>query len=133
MPRTALVAGALGIAGTLPLALLVGAAVALGGLWADTGVQWWLYPLLAAPLLQLWGAIALLIGRSWLLLVLTCLPGTALLGYLVYEQLIHEQGMGWYTPALGAPLVALLLAGLPPVRRWVASRRRVLAAQRAPS
>jgi hypothetical protein len=130
MPRTALVAGALGIAGTLPLAFLVGTAVALGGLWGDTGAEWWLYPLLAAPLLQLWGSIELLIGRIWWLLVVSCLPGTALLGYLVHGQLVHGQGLGWYTPALGAPVLALLLAGSPGVRRWVASRRQV-AAQRA--
>lgn len=130
MPIAALAAGTLGIAGTLPLALLVGAAVALGGLWGDTGVEWWLYPLLAAPLLQLWGAIELLIGRSWWLLVVTCLPGAALLAYLVVEQVVNDQGMGWYTPALGAPVLALLLAGLPAVRRWVASRRRFAAGQR---
>lgn len=130
MPNAALAAGALGIAGTLPLALLVGAAVALGGLWGDTGVEWWLYPLLAAPLLQLWGAIELLIGRSWWLLVVTCLPGAALFLYLVVEQVVHAQGMGWYTPALGAPVLAMLLAGLPAVRLWVTSRRRLAAGQR---
>jgi hypothetical protein len=131
MPRTALVAGALGIAGTLPIALLVGAAVALGGLWGDTGVEWWLYPLLAAPLLQLWGAIELLIGRSWWLLVVTCLPGAGLLAYLVYHEVVRGQGLGWYTPALGAPVLAMLLAALPVVRRWIASRRRYARVERA--
>jgi hypothetical protein len=130
MPRAALVAGALGIAGTLPLALLVGAAVALGGLWGDTGVEWWLYPMLLAPLLQLWGAIELLMGRNWWLLVASCIPGTALLGYLVYQELLRGQGMGWYTAALGAPVLAMLLGSLPVVRRWIASRRRYAAAQR---
>lgn len=130
MPGTALVAGALGIAGTLPLALLVGAAVALGGLWGDTGVEWWLYPLLAAPLLQLWGAIELLIGRSWWRLVLTSLPGAALMAYLVYNEVVRDQGLGWYTPALGAPLLAMLLAALPVVRRWIASRQRYARSER---
>jgi uncharacterized membrane protein len=130
MPRTALVAGALGIAGTLPLALLVGAAVALGGLWADNGAEWWLYPMLAAPLLQLWGSIELLTGRSWWLLVVGCLPGTGLLAYLIYEQVVRDQGLGWYTPALAAPVLAMLLATLPVVRRWIASRRRYLAVAR---
>lgn len=133
MPRTALVAGALGIAGTLPIALLVGAAVALGGLWGDTGAEWWLYPMLAAPLLQLWGAIELLIGRVWWLLVLTCLPGTGLLAYLVFEEIGGGQGMGWYTAALGAPVLAMLLAAMPVVRRWIASRRRYATATRSRS
>jgi hypothetical protein len=126
-PTLALVAGVLGIAGALPLALLIGNAVALGGLWADTRVEWWLYPLLAAPILQLWGAIALLSGRSWLLLVLTCLPGTALFGYLVFVLAVDGsgRGLGWYSLALGAPLPALLASMLPPVRHWVATRRRV--------
>lgn len=124
--KLALLAGVLGIAGALPLALLVGNAVALGGLWADTGVEWWLYPLLAAPILQLWGAIALLSGRSWLLLVLTCLPGTALFGYLVYVLAVDGsgRGLGWYSFALAAPVPAMLLAMLPSVRHWVAARRR---------
>ena len=103
--------------------------MALGGLWGNT-VEWWLYPLLAAPLLQLWGAIALLIGRSWWLLMVTCLPGAALFAYLVVEQVVHDQGMGWYTPALAAPVLAMLLAGLPSVRSWVAGRRRSAAGQR---
>jgi hypothetical protein len=123
-------AGVLGIAGTLPLALLVGSAVAHGGLEGQTGVAWWLYPLLVAPILELWGAIELLTGRSWLLQVLFCLPGTALFGYLVYTAFLAPvapsggEGLGWYSFALAVPLPALLLAGLPPVRRWVAARRR---------
>jgi hypothetical protein len=128
-PVAAVLAGVLGIAGTLPLALLVGSAVALGGLEGETGVSWWLYPLLVAPILQLWGAIALLTGRSWLVQVLACLPGTALFGYLMYTTFLatgdsSTAGLGWYTLALAAPLPALLLAASPPVRRWVAVRRR---------
>jgi hypothetical protein len=125
-PKPAVAAGVLGIAGALPLALLVGNAVALGGFWADTRVEWWLYPLLAAPILQLWGAIALLNGRSWRLLVLTCLPGTALFGYLAYLLAVDGsgRGLGWYSLALAAPVPALLLAMLPSVRQWVATRRR---------
>ena len=120
MPRTALVAGALGIAGTLPIALLVGAAVALGGLWGDTGVEWWLYPLLAAPLLQLWGSIELLIGRSWWLLVVTCLPGAALLAYLVYHEALRRPGPRLVHPGArgaGPGHVPGRAAGGPPVDR----------------
>jgi hypothetical protein len=119
-------AGTFAIAGALPLALLVGSAVALGGLSGDQGVDWWLYPLLLAPILQLGGAIALLTGRSWRLLALACLPATAFFGYLLY-QLAAEgpgRGLGWYSFALGAPLLALLLVLPPSPRRWVAARRR---------
>ncbi|MGZ4541159.1 MAG: hypothetical protein ACXVX8_00065 [Blastococcus sp.] len=130
-PLPAVVAGVLGIAGALPLALLVGNAVALGGLWDNTGVQWWLYPLLVAPVAQLWGAIALLRGRSWLVLALSCLPGTVFFIYLVYLLAADGSGhgLGWYSLALGVPLLALLLTLLPPVRRWVTGRRAARAAR----
>jgi hypothetical protein len=119
-------AGTFAIAGALPLALLVGNAVALGGLFGDTGVDWWLYPLLVAPILQLGAAIALLTGRSWRLLALACLPATAFFGYLMY-LLVAEgpgHGLGWSSFALGAPVLALLLALLPSPRRWVGARQR---------
>jgi hypothetical protein len=89
-------------------------------------VQWWLYPLLLAPAAQLWGAAALLSGRSWRVLALACLPGSAFFGYLVQLLAVDGsgRGLGWYSLALGAPLLALLFTLLPPVRRWVAGRRR---------
>jgi hypothetical protein len=128
-PRLVLAAGTFGIAGALPLALLVGNAVALGGLRDDAGVQWWLYPLLVAPILQLWAAILLLTGRSWRFLALACLPGIAFFGYLMYLLATDgpDKGLGWYSFALGAPLLALALTVLPPVRQWVAFRRRAVA------
>lgn len=126
VPPAALAAGALGIAGSVPLALLVGGAVSLGGLWMESRVEWWLYPLLVAPVLQLWGAVALLSGRSWRLFVISCLPATGLFGYLVYVLFAQADGLefGYSTFALCAPLPALLLAATPRVRRWVAARRR---------
>jgi hypothetical protein len=125
-PRAARAAGILGIAGAIPLALFVGAAVGLGGLSGDDSVEWWLYPLLAAPVAQLGGAIELLSGRSWRLLVLACLPATALFGYLLYAFSLDGDrlGLGYYTLLLGATVPALVLAALPSVRRWVAGRRR---------
>jgi hypothetical protein len=122
-------AGILGVVGALPLALFVGAAVGLGGLWRDASVEWWLYPLLAAPGAQLWAAIELLTGRNWWLLVVCCLPGTAFFGYLLYVLVIGDDGLGlgYYTLALGVPLPAMLLAGTPSVRRWVDTRRRARA------
>jgi hypothetical protein len=83
--------------------------VAIGGLSGDQGVDWWLYPLLLAPILQLGGAIALLTGRSWRPLALACLPATAFFGYLLYQ--------------LGAPLLALLLVLPPSPRRWAGAGR----------
>lgn len=131
-PPAAIAAGVLGIAGALPLALLVGAAVALGGLWTDVRVEWWLYPLLAAPVAQVGSAIVLLTGRGWRLLVVSCLPATALFGYLLHVRFAEADGLGlgYVTFALGAPLPAMLLAATPPVRRWVAARRRARARAR---
>jgi hypothetical protein len=119
-------AGTFAIAGALPLALLVGSAVALGGLEGDKGVEWWLYPMLLSPILLLAGAVALLSGRSWRFLALACLPATAFFGYLMYLLAVDgpERGLGWYSFALGAPVVALVLVVLPSPRRWVAQRRR---------
>ena len=124
-PLAALVGGAFGVAGVLPLALLVGAAVALGGLWGDNHVDWWLYPMLLAPVLELWGAIWLLTRRSWWLLAVTSLPGVGLFGYLVYEWVTGrpDGGLGWYTLGLAGPVIALCCAGTPSVRQWVHGRR----------
>jgi hypothetical protein len=126
IPRLALAAGTFAIAGALPLALLVGSAVALGGLSGDRGVEWWLYPLLLAPVLQLGGAVALLTGRSWRLLALACLPATAFFGYLLVQLAVDGpgRGLGWYSFALGAPLIGLVLVLLPSPRSWVDGRRR---------
>jgi hypothetical protein len=128
IPAMVLVGGAFGVAGVLPLALLVGAAVALGGLWGDNHVDWWLYPLLAAPALELWGAIWLLTRRSWWLLAVTSLPGVALFGYLVYEWFggRPDVGLGWYTLGLAGPVIACLCALAPSTRWWVESRRRAV-------
>ena len=67
----------------MPLAPLVAAAVVLGGLRSDVGPEWWLYPLLVGPLVQLWGAIDLVTARSWQVLAAGCLPGTSLLAWLL--------------------------------------------------
>jgi len=88
-------AGTFAIAGALPLALLVGSAVALGGLEGDTGVEWWLYPMLLAPVLLLAGAVALLSGRSWRFLALACLPAIAFFAYLMYLLAATAPSAGW--------------------------------------
>jgi hypothetical protein len=126
MPVAARLAALLGLASVVPLALLVVAAVTLGGLRSDAGGEWWLYPLLAAPLVQLWGAVELLGGRSWQILATGTLPGSALLAWLVAETVVSGGvlGLGWWVLALAGSPLTLLLALLPSVRRWVAARRR---------
>lgn len=126
MPVAARLAGVLGLTSVVPLALLVVAAVALGGLRSDAGAEWWLYPLLAAPVVQLWGAVELLGGRSWQVLAAGCLPGAALLAWLVTETVVSGGvlGLGWWVLALAGSPLTLLLTLLPSVRLWVAARRR---------
>ena len=125
MPTAARLAVAVGLISLVPLALLVVAAVALGGLRSDSGAEWWLYPLLAAPLVQLWGAVELLGARSWQVLAAGALPGSALLGWLVAETVVAEGvlGLGWWVLALAGSPLTLLLTLLPSVRRWLDARR----------
>ena len=126
MPVAARLAVVLGLVSFLPLALLVVTAVALGGLRSDSGAEWWLYPLLAAPVVQLWGAVELLGGRSWQVLAAGTLPGSALLAWLVTETAVSGGvlGLGWWVLALAGCPLALLLTLLPSVRRWTDARRR---------
>src|SRR3712207_1752964 len=83
MPPLALTAGALGIVGALPTLFLAVIAVALGGLSADAGPDPWTYLLLAAPLVQIFGATWLLARRSWLALVLAVVPVAVLAAAVV--------------------------------------------------
>jgi len=108
------------------LRALVVAAVALGGVRSESGPEWWLYPLLAAPVLQLWGAVDLIGGRSWQVLAVGCLPGSALLAWLLVETAGDGGvlGLGWWVLALAGSPITLALTLLPPVREWVADCRR---------
>ena len=69
------------------------------------------------------GAVLLLIGLSWLVLALSCavLTALAVVGYVSGGW----GGGGFLEPALVLPLLTLVLAVLPGVRRWVAARRAV--------
>ena len=73
-----------------------------------------LLPRVAAPRAGCW------------LLALACLPATAFFGYVMYLLVADgpDHGLGWYSFALGAPLLAVLLVLLPQPRRWVGARRR---------
>ena len=125
MPPAVRMGVVLGLVSVLPLALLVVAAVTLDGLRSDSGAEWWLYPLLAAPVVQLWGAVELLGGRSWQVLAAGALPGSALLAWLIAETLVSGGvlGLGWWVLALAGSPLTLLLTLLPSVRRWVDARR----------
>jgi hypothetical protein len=112
-----------------PLALLSAFAVAFfsvlalafsNGQFADGGWLIILVPAVLAVVLVV-GVILLLIGRSWLALVV---PAGALGAVLVAAELT-----GWWDTGMVSLIVALppggaaVLAGLPGVRRWVAARR----------
>ena len=126
MPPLALVAGVLGLVGALPPAFLAVIAVALGGLSADAGPDPWAYLLLAAPLVQVFGAVWLLARRSWLLLVLAVVPVAVLAGAVVWAATGTEDAGNPGLPLLllVAPVLAAVLAATPRVRRWVAGRPR---------
>ena len=123
-PRTALVAGVLGLVSVVPLTLLTVAAVIFGGLWGDAAVEWWLYLLPVIPLLELCGAICLLGRRGWRLPALSFVPGAGLFVVMLGAQLTHRDGLGlgWYVLVLVVPLLALALTPAPSVRRWIARR-----------
>src|SRR3954447_15879409 len=78
IPLLATAAGLLGLAGVPPLVMVVISAVTQRESGSDAATDWWLYLLLAVPVLEAWGAWWLLTGRSRLLLLLACLPGAAL-------------------------------------------------------
>ena len=120
-------AGVLGIAGVAPLAPLTIAAVMFGGLWGDADVEWWLYVLPLAPVLELWGAIWLLGRRSWRFPALSFVPASAIFAIMVAARLAHQDGLGlgWFSLALVLPLIALILTPMPSVRRWIRTRPRV--------
>jgi hypothetical protein len=132
MPGAARAAAVLGLVSVVPLGLLLAGAVVLGGLRSDTGPEWWLFPLLVGPVAQVWGALELLAGRSWQILAAACLPGSALLAWLVAETpgTGGVLGLGWWVLVLAGSPLALLCSLTPPVRRWVARRRRSPAAVR---
>jgi hypothetical protein len=125
MPVATRLAAGLGLLSLVPLAPLVATAIVLGGLRSDVGPEWWLDPLLAGPLVQLWGAIDLVTARSRQVLAAGCLPGTSLLAWLLTGTLTDGGvlGLGWWVPALAGSPLTLLLTLLPSVRRWVAGRR----------
>ncbi|MGY1642769.1 hypothetical protein ACI782_16795 [Geodermatophilus sp. SYSU D00703] len=132
MPGLAMAAGVLGILGAVPPLFVAVLAVMLGGLDADTGPDPWTYLLLVAPVVQLAGALWLLLRRGWLPLVLSVLPVAVLTGAVVVTATREDAGSpAWPLVLVALPLLAAALALTPRVRRWTAGRpRRTTAASR---
>jgi peptidoglycan/LPS O-acetylase OafA/YrhL len=125
MPGLAMAAGALGILGAVPPLFVAVLAVMLGGLDADTGPDPWTYLLLVAPVVQLAGALWLLLRRGWLPLVLSVLPVTVLTGAVVVTATREDVGSpAWPLVLVVLPVLAAALALTPRVRRWTAGRPR---------
>jgi hypothetical protein len=115
VPATAVAAGVLGLLGVAPLGLLVWVVSAL-----SEQVGPGLVLVLAVTAAQLAGAILLLCRRSWLPLVLACLPGSVLLLVVLAAAPYGSSARLGYL-LVACPLAAAL-AALPGVRRWVAAR-----------
>lgn len=122
-PSTVLIAAASAVVSALPPAVYASALVALtaGSLTAlgllAVGVS------VGLALALVLGAVLLLVGRSWLTLVLCAdvLAALAVAAYLAGDWAAGVQGFwlaAWVLPALTA-----VLAVLPTPRRWVAERR----------
>ena len=115
-PGLATVAAIAGLLGALATAWIALLAIALGGWSADDGsAEEWLYLVLALAAVQAWAAVRLLRRRGWLPLVLACLPGIVLLGALVLDG-----GFTLLAILAALPVLALVLASTPIVRRWAA-------------
>jgi hypothetical protein len=115
LPATAVAAGVLGLVGVAPLGLLAWVVSAL-----SEQVGPGLVLALALPAAQLAGAVLLLCRRSWLPLVLACLPGSVVLLVLLAAALDGPVARVAYL-LVACPLAAALAAS-PAVRRWVAAR-----------
>jgi hypothetical protein len=98
--------------------------IMLGFSGGEIGGVGWL--LIVAPVVLVIGlgvgAVLLLLGRSWLALAL---PAGALTVLVLTGYVMGSWGGGAFgVLPLVAPLLTTVLAGLPRVRSWVATRRR---------
>lgn len=133
IPAVAAAAGLLALAGVPPLVMVVISAVSQRSSGGDAGIDWWLYLLLAFPVLEAGGAWWLLTGRGRMPLLLTCLPGAALFFYVVWARFAGPVDLrpSWTSLALICPLIAIALGLLPATAAWVSARRRFAAAHPA--
>jgi hypothetical protein len=121
IPGPAIAAAVLGLLSAAIPTLLVLLFLVMS--WGDLAGTDWASVLIPAVLIAglVAGAVLLLRGRSWLLLVVSA---GALTAAVLAGMLLGGWGGGPFGPlALVAPLVAAVLAALPGVRAWVAARR----------
>ncbi|SOE02721.1 hypothetical protein SAMN06272739_3688 [Blastococcus haudaquaticus] len=129
-PVPAIAAAVLGLIAAFVPAIFAMAAFAFSGGQLE-GSAWLL---LAVPVILalglLVGAAMLLAGRSWLVLAL---PAALLTLLLVYGYVTGGWGAGFFGVfTVLVPLLTAVLAVLPPVRSWVAARRRPTSSLRPP-
>jgi hypothetical protein len=118
-PAPAVLAAVLGLAGAAASGLMAGALVGLGALGGDEGgAGWWLAALVGATVVQVWGAVRLLLGRGWVLLAVGSLPGLLPGVALIGVWLEYRQGVGPLELLAVVPVVTFLLTLSRPVRRW---------------
>ena len=115
-----------------PLAVLSALAVAFFGLIAlafsngqlDHGV--WLF--IAVPaVLSVWlvfGALLLLLGRSWLAVFLPAAGLSVVVIWGILAGALGADNGAFLILVWALPIVTAVLTVLPPVRRWVAARKR---------
>ncbi len=125
IPGPAIAAAVLAAVGVLPLVIVAFLVVALGGLDADAGRDWFtVVLLLVPPFLQLFALGWLLFGRGRVPLVVSALVVVAVAVLVVgtASSIGSSVGAGPFILAL-FPVLAAVLAFTPAVGRWLAAAR----------
>ncbi|MEI4270952.1 hypothetical protein TEK04_04395 [Klenkia sp. LSe6-5] len=127
-PIPAGIAALCGILGALPVALfaLVAGAFALA---SQVGVGLLLSAIpLAIAVAVVVGAVLLVLGRSWLVLLVAAVLTLGLVAWALWFG-AAEDDPGSVAVLVAGPLLAAVLGSLPGVRAWVAARRAERAAR----
>ena len=125
IPGPAIAAAVLAAVGVLPLVIVAFLVVALGGLDADAGRDWFtVVLLLVPPFLQLFALGWLLFGRGRVPLVVSALVVVAVAVLVVgtASSIGSSVGAGPFILAL-FPVLAAVVAFTPAVGRWLAAAR----------
>ncbi len=128
-PVLVVLAAVVGAIGALPLGFF--ALVLLGFSGGAASLPGWLLVVGAAVLTvaALVGVALLVLGRSWLPLTLAGV-GVTVYAVTVTYAVDADTSAAFLVALAAGPLLAAVLAALPPVRRWVRARRAVHAASR---
>ena len=121
-PAAAIVAAVLALVSCAVPALFLLVVLALAGQGGLADAAWVDYLLpLAVVCALVTGAVLLLLGRSWLALVV---PAGLLVALMVVGRLLGGWGGGpFLLLGLAAPALVVVLSAMPGVRGWVAERR----------